>query len=100
MKEELVRLANELERIDEFMLLAERDFNYLLEKVHPSNRKSAVNLLHYLALRSLDIRNLQDAHFLQKGRLLYSEKGKPNPFPGSWSLLIRNLQMIIQKLKT
>ena len=61
MKEELVRLANELERIDEFMLLAERDFNYLLEKVHPSNRKSAVNLLHYLALRSLDIRNLQDA---------------------------------------
>ena len=49
MKEELVRLANELERIDEFMLLAERDFNYLLEKVHPSNRKSAVNLLHYLA---------------------------------------------------
>jgi len=61
MKEELVRLAHELKRIDEFMLTAERDFNYLLEKVHPSNRKSAVNLLHYLALRSLDIRNLQDA---------------------------------------
>lgn len=61
MKEELARLSEELERIDEFMVRTEKDFSYLLEKVHPANRKSAVNLLHYLALRSLDIRDLQDA---------------------------------------
>lgn len=61
MIDELARLAEELKRIDEFMVSAEKDFDYLLEKVHPSNRKSAVNLLHYLSLRSLDIRNLQDA---------------------------------------
>lgn len=61
MNEELFRLSGELERIDEFMVRAEKDFYYLLEKVHESNRKCAVNLLHYLALRSLDIRDLQDA---------------------------------------
>lgn len=53
-------LARELSRIDAFMLKAEGDFAALLEHVHPANRKNAINLLHYLALRSLDIRDLQD----------------------------------------
>lgn len=59
--DDLQRLAEELERIDQFMVRTEKEFNYLLEKVHVSNRKCAVNLLHYLALRSLDIRDLQDS---------------------------------------
>jgi len=59
--DDLKRLAEELERIDQFMVRTQKDFNYLLEKVHVSNRKCAVNLLHYLALRSLDIRDLQDS---------------------------------------
>ncbi|WP_353483503.1 pyruvate kinase [Haliscomenobacter sp.] len=61
MSDELNKLATELEKIDAFMLRSEQDFDYLLEQVHPSQHKNAVNLLHYLALRSLDIRELQDS---------------------------------------
>lgn len=60
MSEELKKLAEELDKIDRFMVRAENDFGYLLAKVHPANKMSAINLLHYLALRSLDIRELQD----------------------------------------
>jgi len=61
MPENTLKLADELMKIDDFMVRTEHDFHYLLEKVHPANRMNAVNLLHYLALRSLDIRDLQDA---------------------------------------
>jgi pyruvate kinase len=61
MKEDLAALSAELEKIDAAMLQAEEDFARLLHKVHPAHEKNAVNLLHYLALRSLDIRALQDA---------------------------------------
>ncbi|MEQ1677483.1 MAG: pyruvate kinase [Chitinophagaceae bacterium] len=60
MPDELEKLASELNIIDDFMVRSEADFNYLLEKVHPANKMSAINLIHYLALRSLDIRDLQD----------------------------------------
>ncbi|WP_421798892.1 pyruvate kinase [Haliscomenobacter sp.] len=55
------KLAAELKKIDDFMLQSEKDFSQLLDQVHPSQLANAVNLLHYLALRSLDIRELQDA---------------------------------------
>lgn len=42
------------------MLQAEQDFAGLLQQVHPSQYANALNLLHYLFLRSLDIRDLQD----------------------------------------
>jgi pyruvate kinase len=61
MPEDLVKLSEELGKIDAFMVRTENDFQYLLEKVHPANKLNAVNLLHYLSLRSLDIRELQDA---------------------------------------
>lgn len=61
MNEKLVKLGEELEKIDEFMVRTENDFHYLLDKVHPANQLCATNLLHYLALRSLDIRELQDS---------------------------------------
>lgn len=49
-----------LEEMDAFMLETEKRFSHLLSQIHPSNSKAAGNLLHYLALRSLDIRSLQD----------------------------------------
>ncbi|MFZ1327556.1 MAG: pyruvate kinase [Chitinophagaceae bacterium] len=61
MADDFVKLSNELSKIDDFMVRTENDFLHLLEKVHPSNQANAVNLLHYLSLRSLDIRELQDA---------------------------------------
>lgn len=36
-------------------------FDFLLRKVHPGQYASALNLLHYLALRSVDISDLQGA---------------------------------------
>ena len=42
------------------MVGTEKQFAPLTRKVHPSNCKNAYNLLHYLALRSLDVRDLQD----------------------------------------
>ena len=32
----------------------------MLEEIHPSYRDSAINLLHYLALRGFELRPLQD----------------------------------------
>lgn len=61
MRAALNKLASELEKIDDFMLRSEKDFGGLLDQVHPTQRANAVNLMHYLALRSLDIRELQDA---------------------------------------
>ncbi|OWY22457.1 pyruvate kinase [Sphingobacteriales bacterium UPWRP_1] len=53
-------LLRQLEKINKAMLNAEQQHKSRVDKVHPSNRKSACNLLHYMALRTLDIRNLQD----------------------------------------
>jgi pyruvate kinase len=42
------------------MTAAEKQFAPVLKKVHPSQQPSAVNLLHYMALRNVDIRSLQE----------------------------------------
>ena len=60
LSQELLRLRQELEQIDLSMLQAEKFFAHLTDKVHSSNSKIAMNLLHYLVLRNLDIRELQD----------------------------------------
>ena len=52
-------LRQALEQIDATMLKCEKQFAAFTQKAGLSNRKNAVNLLHYLALRSLDIRDLQ-----------------------------------------
>lgn len=56
----LQKLARELQQIDAFLREAEARAEPMLQKVHPSNSNNARNLVHYLALRSLDIRTLQD----------------------------------------
>ena len=59
-KKEQIHLIQELERIDSAMQQAESDFFRQVQQVHTSNLKNGINLLHYLALRSMDIRDLQD----------------------------------------
>jgi pyruvate kinase len=54
------KLVHELELIDQLMKSAEKDFLSYIAKVHPSNHLNAINLLHYLVLRNLDIRKVQD----------------------------------------
>ncbi|MBO9682998.1 MAG: hypothetical protein J7502_10085 [Flavisolibacter sp.] len=43
----------------------EGKFSFLLDKVHPSQKASAANLLHYLFLRSRDLGSLQTSLHLQ-----------------------------------
>lgn len=59
-KADHIYLIRELERLDVAMLKGESDFSRYVDQVHPSNKKNAINLLHYLALRCSDIRELQD----------------------------------------
>lgn len=60
MYSDLEHISEELQKINANMLDAEIDFRHLVSRVHPSHKMNARNLLHYLVLRSLDIRELQD----------------------------------------
>ena len=53
-------LIAKLGEIRASLVKLESDFPKLLSSVHPAWRKSADNLLHYLALRHHDIRLLQE----------------------------------------
>lgn len=58
---QLEEIKTELHSIAIKMDEAEVRFDQALKQVDPTQQGSARNLLHYLALRSVDIRNLQDA---------------------------------------
>jgi pyruvate kinase len=53
-------LQTEIEHLIHQLYQAESKFEDAIEEVHPNNRDSARNLIHYLALRSLDLRNIQE----------------------------------------
>lgn len=55
----LAQLATELDALRAAMLAEEEQQAEALDRVHPSNRLSARNLIHYLALRRHDLRALQ-----------------------------------------
>ncbi|HEX6132409.1 MAG TPA: pyruvate kinase [Longimicrobiales bacterium] len=55
----LDRLALELQELRQDLLVGEAEFEEELGGVHPDNRASARNLVHYLALRRHDVRALQ-----------------------------------------
>ena len=56
----LEKLIHDLRAIRADALALERRFSGVLRDVHPSFRRSACNLVHYLALRRHDIRALQE----------------------------------------
>src|SRR5215475_3048157 len=56
----LEKLIQDLRAIRADALALERRFSEALRDVHPSFRRSACNLIHYLALRRHDIRALQE----------------------------------------
>lgn len=54
-------LIRKLEKVKTAILEKERAFSgEFFEQLHPRNRRSAVNLVHYLALRSFDLREIQE----------------------------------------
>lgn len=73
-REEVNLLGRELLRIYERMQGAEKEYQSLLDKMHPDQQQSARNLLDYLVLRSMDIRQLQDGlHALGLSSMASSE---------------------------
>lgn len=60
MKNTLDSLRSTLLRIQESLLAAEQRLQPLIDQVHIRQRLSAANLVHYLALRCEDLRDMQD----------------------------------------
>lgn len=59
-KRRVAELLEQLEQIENEAKALEKKYEKRLKKIHPANQKSALNLIHYLALRNQDIRDLQD----------------------------------------
>lgn len=59
-RKKLSQLLQQLEDIKQQATEFENKYSNELEKVHPSNLESAKNLIHYLALRNQDIREIQN----------------------------------------
>jgi pyruvate kinase len=59
-KKRIVELIEQLDQIENEAKSLEKKYAKRLKKIHPENQKSALNLIHYLALRNQDIRNLQN----------------------------------------
>jgi pyruvate kinase len=59
-REQLTALLQVIRELKTLALKSERRHHKWLEKVHPSSRESARNLLHYLAIRTVDLRLVQE----------------------------------------
>jgi pyruvate kinase len=75
MQPELQPVIHELEALHEEMVNLVQENLPLLTEIHPENRSSASNLLHYLALRRHDVRGLQE----QLADLGLSSLGRTEP---------------------
>jgi pyruvate kinase len=60
MKNSLVQLRTAVGRIYQNLKTAEQQSEQIIARVHPHQRRSATNLIQYLALRREDLRPLQD----------------------------------------
>ena len=60
MTESLTTLRATLQRISQHLTAAELRHKKIIGRVHPAQKLSAINLIHYLALRCEDLRDFQD----------------------------------------
>jgi len=88
MKHSLVHLRVAVERLYQNLILAEKKARKIIVQVHPWQKQSATNLIHYLALRREDLRPMQDElHEAGLSSLASSE-----------SHILRQLQAVLQRL--
>lgn len=81
-------LRASLERLLAGLLSAEKRAEKIIDRVHPQQKRSAANLIHYLALRNEDLRALQDElHDAGLSSLASSE-----------SHVLRQVQAVLQRL--
>jgi pyruvate kinase len=86
-KTKIDEMISQLETIIETAKKMEEHYADDLSKVHPKNKKSALNLLHYLALRHNDISDLQN----NLGKLGVSRLGRAESHVMHSILLIKNI---------
>ena len=88
MKDSTAHLRNAVERIYQHLKTAAQRSEQLIAHVHPQQKRSATNLIHYLALRREDLRPLQDdLHNAGLSSLASSE-----------SHILRQVQAVLQRL--
>ncbi|HRI58742.1 MAG TPA: pyruvate kinase [Saprospiraceae bacterium] len=88
MKDSLVQLRTAIGRIYRNLQTIERKSEKIIARVHPQQKRSAANLMHYLALRNEDLRELQDElHNAGLSSLASSE-----------SHALRQVQAVLQRL--
>lgn len=85
-----IKIDEMIAQLDEVINSAkkmEEQYAEYLSKVHPKNKKSALNLLHYLALRHHDITDLQN----NLGKLGISRLGKAESHVMHSILMVKNI---------
>ena len=63
MKQKKVNIQKMINQLDDIRSLAkklEKEYSSIIDSIYPDKRSSAINLLHYLALRHHNISDLQD----------------------------------------
>jgi pyruvate kinase len=87
-------LLEQLEQIQADAIESEKKYEKKIRKIHQQNQKSALNLIHYLALRNQDIRELQDT----LGQLGISRLGRAESHVmASITAVINLLKKILKK---
>jgi pyruvate kinase len=92
-KKRVAELLEQLELIESEAKDLEKKYQKRLKKVHPANQKSALNLIHYLALRNTDIRELQDT----LGQLGISRLGRAESHVMASIAAVKNLLIKVLK---
>jgi pyruvate kinase len=92
-KKRVTELLEQLEQIESEAKDLEKKYEKRLKKVHPANHKSALNLIHYLALRNTDIRELQNT----LGQLGISRLGRAESHVIASIAAVKNLLIKILK---
>ena len=94
-KKRIIELLEQLEQIENEARDLEKKYEKRLKKIHPANYKSALNLIHYLALRNQDIRDLQST----LGQLGISRLGRAESHVMASIIAVKNLLKKILKEK-
>lgn len=92
-KKRVTEILEQLEQIESEAKDLEKKYQKRLKKVHPANQKSALNLIHYLALRNTDIRELQNT----LGQLGISRLGRAESHVMASIAAVKNLLIKILK---
>jgi pyruvate kinase len=92
-KKRVAEIFEQLEQIESEAKDLEKKYEKRLKKIHPANHKSALNLIHYLALRNTDIRELQDT----LGQLGISRLGRAESHVMASIAAVKNLLTKILK---